>query len=268
MKKILISLTFVVFVLVGCSKAPLTDRNQFIIMSPSQELSMGLQASKEVIEQNKDKIDTDKALLKRVQNMGGYISKEADFYVKEARLPDFEWEFHIIEEDLINAFCLPGGKVFVYTGLMKAAKNDAQLATVVAHEIAHAIARHGAERMSTQTLVNIGGMIVVGVAAGSDGIDSKTMAGISVAYGIGSGLGQLKHSRTQESEADYVGLMIMAKAGYDPRQALAFWENMKKENEKRPIEFLSTHPLPETRIKDIKNLMPEATEYYEKSQKR
>jgi predicted Zn-dependent protease len=267
-KYLLIALFGATLLFTGCSKAPMTDRNQFIILSPSQEVSLGLQASQEVMKENKDKLNKDAALVQRIRTIGTHIAKEADFYVKQAGLPAFEWEFHLIEDDLVNAFCLPGGKVFVYSGLMKAAKNDAQLATVIAHEIAHAIARHGAERMSTATAIDIGGMIIVGVAAGSEKIDKNTMVGISVAYGIGSGLGKLKHSRVQESEADYVGLMIMAKAGYDPKEALAFWENMKKENEKQPMEFLSTHPLPDTRIKDIKNIMPEATKYYEKSEKR
>ena len=268
MKKIL-SFCLVILALSvgGCAKAPMTERSQFIILSPSQELSLGLQASKEVMEQNKDKLNTDKKLLQKVRQIGSRLSDKADYYVEKAGLPPFEWEFHVIDEDMINAFCLPGGKVFVYTGLQKAAKNDAQLATVISHEIAHAIARHGAERMSTQTAVNVGGMIVLGVAKSSNKIDSSTMVGVSLAYGIGSSLGKLKHSRVQESEADYIGLMMMAKSGYDPRQALSFWLNMKKENKIGSFEFLSTHPLPDTRIKDIKALMPKALDYYNASKK-
>jgi len=252
----------------GCAKAPMTERSQFIILSPSEELRLGLQASKQVMEESKGKLNTDKELVARIREVGFNIAKEADFYVAQAGLPKFDWEFHLIDEDIINAFCLPGGKVFVYSGLMKAAQNDAQLATVIAHEIGHAIARHGAERISTATAIDLGGVIAIGVAGSKSDMSASTMAAISIAYGIGSGLGKLKHSRIQESEADYLGLMMMAKAGYDPQEALSFWENMKKLNEKSALEFLSTHPLPDTRIKDIQNSMPEAMGYYEKSQKR
>lgn len=269
MKSFLVTLLLVAALFLGgCAKAPMTDRSQFIILSANEELKLGLQASQQVMKENEDKLNKDKKLVAKIRQVGFHIAKEADFYVAQAGLPEFDWEFHLIDEDTVNAFCLPGGKVFVYSGLMKAATNDAQLATVMAHEIGHAIARHGAERISTATAIDLGGFIVVGVAASNDKINPSTMAGISIAYGIGSGLGKLKHSRVQESEADYVGLMMMAKAGYDPREALNFWENMKAQNEKKPLEFLSTHPLPDTRIKDIQNLMPQALELYEKSEKK
>ena len=269
MKSLLLLLTLsMALFLGGCAQAPMTERSQFIILSPNEELRLGLEASQQVKKENQEKLNTDKELVQRIREIGFNIAVEADYYVKKAGLPDFEWEFHLIEDDTVNAFCLPGGKVFVYSGLMEVAHNDAQLATVMGHEIGHAVARHGAERISTSTAIDLGGFIAIGVAGSRSDMSTSTMAGISIAYGIGSGLGKLKHSRVQESEADYIGLMIMAKAGYDPREALNFWENMKAQNEKKPLEFLSTHPLPDTRIRDIQNLMPQALELYEKSEKK
>ncbi len=268
MKKTVLSalLLAVALTVAGCSKAPITGRDQLIMIDAKQEMALGVKASKEVMEQNKETLDKNKALLKRVRTIGLRIAKKADRYVKEAGLPPFEWEFHTIAEpETLNAFCLPGGKVFVYSGITEAAKNDAQLATVMAHEIAHAIARHGAERMSSNMLIQLGGAVTVAVSSHRD-LSVSTMQTISIAYGVGSGLGMLSHSRTQENEADYLGLMIMAEAGYDPRESLQFWKNMQaKDTKQRQLEFLSTHPMPKTRIEAMQKAMPEALARYKHS---
>ncbi|MGM0534299.1 MAG: M48 family metallopeptidase, partial [Campylobacterota bacterium] len=244
-RAVLFAFTALIFV-TSCSKAPITQRDRFIIVSPAQEINMGKDASAKIIKENKNKLDQNSTMDQQVRTTGKQIAAVADQYVKNAGLPAFEWEFHTINKpDTINAFCLPGGKVFVYTGIGKAAKNEAQLATVMAHEIAHAIARHGAERFSSAILVQAGAFLTIKAASDNE-VSPAKMRAINIAYGIGSGLGMLSHSRTQENEADTIGLMIMAKAGYDPRAALDFWENMQKQNQTRKLEFLSTHPLPKS----------------------
>jgi predicted Zn-dependent protease len=156
----------------------------------------------------------------------------------------------------MNAFCLPGGRVAVYTGILPVTKDENGLAVVMSHEVAHALARHGAERMSQQELVGLGEQAAVqaGVIKSKAGLQMVEMA-----YGVGVGL---PHSRSQESEADHIGLILMAKAGYDPRAAVPFWERMKASGGQKPPEFLSTHPSDETRIQKIREELPEALTYY------
>jgi metalloendopeptidase OMA1, mitochondrial len=175
-----------------------------------------------------------------------------------AKKPDFKWEFTVIDEPkTINAFCLPGGKVAVYTGLLPVTKDDNGLAVVMSHEVAHALARHGQERMSEQMLVGLGesAAAIAGIIKTPQG-----MQAVEAAYGIGRGL---PHSRSQESEADHIGLILMAEAGYDPRGAVPFWERMRQASgDGKPPEFLSTHPSDETRIKRIQEQLPEALQHY------
>jgi predicted Zn-dependent protease len=175
-----------------------------------------------------------------------------------AQRPDYQWEFRVIEKDVANAFALPGGKVAVYTGILKYTQTDAGLAVVMGHEVAHALARHGGERMSQSMLEQAG---LAAVQIGLQTSDPVIMQGVALAYGLGV---QLPFSRGQESEADHIGLVLMAKAGYDPREAVPFWERMSGgEQGQEPPQFLSTHPSGTTRIKQLQEWMPEALQYYQ-----
>lgn len=240
---------------VSCTKVPFTGRNRFLLVDETTELQMGVTGYEQVLDESN--LSEDKELVSRVRTIGERIAAVTD-------RDDFDWEFNVIEADSIaNAFCLPGGKVAVYTGITELAGSDDELATVMAHEIAHAIARHGAERMTQMLMVDLGGMAL------SEALSTQTETTLelaSIAYGIGSGLLYvLPYSRTHESEADYMGLMFMARAGYDPRAAVDFWVKMQQQGGAAPPEFLSTHPHPETRIEDLKEWMPEALKHYEKA---
>ena len=181
---------------------------------------------------------------------------------RAANRPDFQWEFHVIDKPKVaNAFCLPGGKIFVYTGIFKYISSDAELATVIGHEVGHALARHGAERMSMGLLTQLGeqaAMMALNIQS------TEAMQAFDAAYGVAANIGVLlPYSRTQEYEADHIGLILMALAGYDPHAALSFWEKMAQESKgKSSVEFLSTHPLDKNRIARIKALIPEAMKYY------
>jgi predicted Zn-dependent protease len=183
--------------------------------------------------------------------------------------PDFQWAFHTIDKPVLNAFCLPGGRVFVYTGLLEFTEgNDAELAAVIGHEIAHVIARHGAERVSQAQATSLGGTLLglgVSVVTGSSATGQTAQRGYSALTQLGI---LLPFSRSQETEADHIGTILAAKAGYDPRAAITFWEKLLKQSEGgRPpaflAAFLSTHPLSETRIADLRRMMPDALKYYD-----
>lgn len=230
----------------GCATAPHTRRSQFIMIPKSRAVAMGREASRKI--KKEEPLSEDPALVDRVQRVGGRIAAHTD--------SEYEWEFDVVDKDVLNAFALPGGKVFVYRGLLEIMDTDAQLATVIAHEIAHVIARHGAERMSIQL-----GTALVGQAAGIvlDMSDPTAARVFQQAYGIGAQVGViLPYSRTHEYEADHIGLILMAEAGYDPQAAVAFWERMMEENkdEKKPPEWLSTHPLSRERLQEIIQEIP------------
>lgn len=253
MKKWLFAaLTVAVLVVSACAKAPYTGRNQFIMMDSQQEMALGASEAQKVIKS--EQIDTTSDYARAVTRVGRRIAAVAGH-------PEYKWEFHTVKKDVPNAFCLPGGKIFVYTGLFEAAKDDAQLAAVIGHEVGHAIARHGAERYSTQVVAQLG-QLGTAIAVGSQTSPEVAQAAVA-AYGIGVGVGiLLPYSRTHEYEADRIGLILMAKAGYNPEAALTFWQNMAAKGGKKPPEFLSTHPTDENRIKAIRQLLPEAKGYY------
>ena len=210
---------------------------------------MGLQAYQQI--KQEEKISSNAELNQRVQTVGRRIAAVSGH-------PEWDWQFTLFENPEPNAFALPGGKVGVYTGLFKVAQNDAQLAAVMGHEVGHAIARHGAERMSHGILAQLGG-VAVGAATGSQAI-------VDV-YSQAATLGViLPYSRGQESEADEIGLMLMAEAGYDPREAVTLWQNFAALGGERPPEFLSTHPSEGTRIERLQALMPKALEIYQQHQ--
>jgi len=246
----------------GCVKAPGTARDQLVFISEEKEISLGLTAFREVLKYSRLSSDPEATVM--VNRVGRRIAAAAN-------KPEYNWEFALIQADeQINAFALPGGKVAIYTGILKVTKTEAGLATVMAHEVAHALQRHGAERYSRGILEQIGQLgAVAGAAAG--GIDPGVAVGAMSAYGVGV---SLPNSRAQESEADYIGLQLMAKAGYDPREAVDFWERMSgcprkmigkfcfRTNNAIP-EFLSTHPSDITRIKNIEAWIPGALKYYD-----
>jgi predicted Zn-dependent protease len=176
-------------------------------------------------------------------------------------LANYDWEFNLVESPEVNAWCMPGGKVVVYTGLLRIANNDAWLAVVMGHEIAHAVAKHGDERMSQALIAQMGGMAL---SAALKQQPAKTQQLWMTAFGLGAQFGFiLPYSRLQESEADHLGLIFMAMAGYDPNEAVGFWQRMAQtEAGPAPPEFASTHPSDETRIRKIKELIPEAMQYY------
>jgi predicted Zn-dependent protease len=230
----------------ACEQAPLTGRQQLILLPESQDAEMGLQAYQQILDESK--VASNPELNRRVQEVGRRIAAVSPH-------PDWDWQFTLFDNDEPNAFALPGGKVGVNTGLFKVAKNDAQLAAVLGHEVAHAIARHGAERMSQGMLSQLGAA-AVGIGTGNAAY--AELAAQAATLGI-----ILPYSRTQESEADHIGLIYMAEAGYDPREAVALWRNFESFGGARQPEFLSTHPAPGSRIENLEALMPEATEIYQ-----
>jgi len=227
---------------------PLTGRKQLVDISREQEAALGLQSYRQVIQQSRVVRDGQAAQL--VRDVGQKISAVAED-------PGFQWEYNLISDDQVNAFCLPGGKVAVYSGILPVAKNADGLAVIMGHEIAHAIARHGAERMAQQKLMQIGTM-AAGVAV-SD-MDDRSRMAVMGALGMGAQYGiMLPFSREHESEADYMGLIYVARACFDPTEAPKLWERMgAASGGKGPAEFASTHPSNATRIRQFQEWMPEA----------
>lgn len=237
----------------SCRTVPITERKQLIVIPMSTELELGATTYSDILAESR--LSTDERSVNRIRTIGERIANATD-------KTDYDWEFNLIEDDnVINAFCLPGGKVAVYTGIMKLASKDEELATVIGHEISHAIARHGAERMSQLLLVQLGGMAL---EEAMEKRNQKTKELARIAYGAGTQLLYiLPYSRTHEFEADHLGLIYMAKAGYDPHAAVDFWRKMNEEfGDREPPEFLSTHPSSEQRIEHLEELLPEALQYY------
>jgi predicted Zn-dependent protease len=255
--KKIISVAILALLFIGCTKAPITGRNQLIMVSPQQELQLGFQSAQEVLK--KEKVSRDPQKNAMVRRVGERIARVATANYPIAK--NFQWEFFVIDNDKeANAFCLPGGKVFVYTGLFKYVSNDDELAAVMGHEIGHALARHGAERMSSAQLTQMGGQVLGAVMQGRG--NPQNTAAVMQAFGIGTQLGiALPHSRTQEYEADHIGLVLAAKAGYNPQATLTFWEKFAKDGQ-TPPEYLSTHPAPANRINKIRALIPKVMPIY------
>ncbi|MBI5689380.1 MAG: M48 family metallopeptidase [Verrucomicrobia bacterium] len=244
----------------GCYTNPVTGRQALMLISKGQEMSLGAQSFAEM--RKTQKVSADPAMNARTQRVGERIARAVG-----NQLPDAKWEFVVFESKELNAFALPGGKVGVYSGLLQLAENDSELATVMGHEIGHVIARHGAERMS-EALV-IAGVGAVGAAVAENKYDAQTRDLFILAYGGATTLGRvLPHSRNAESEADKMGAIYAAKAGYDPRGAVTFWQKMaaqkaaQKEGAKMP-PWLSTHPSDAKRIADLQAYLPQVIPIYE-----
>jgi predicted Zn-dependent protease len=251
------------FVLFACATVPVTGRKSLHILPDSELVSLSLDQYNAVLK--KSKLSNDPEKVQMVKRVGERIAKATEDFFREqgmeSEISNYKWEFNLIEDDkTVNAWCMPGGKVAVYTGILPVTEDDTGLAVVMGHEIAHAIAKHGNERMSQGLLAQLG---EIGLSAALSTHPGPTSQIFMAAYGVGANVGLLlPYSRLQESEADHIGLILMAKAGYDPRQAIPFWQRMNKQGGKRPPEFLSTHPAPESRIKDIEAEIPEAMKYY------
>lgn len=252
------------FVLNSCSKVPISGRKQFRMLPSSTMLSMSATNYDAFLKDNP--LSKDQKNTRLVKRTGNKISKAVTNFLKEEgqskRIKGFDWEFNLVKSNVPNAWCMPGGKVVFYEGILPFTKNETGIAVVMGHEIAHAIAKHGNERMSQQLVLQLGGM-ALDVALKEK--PEKTRQIFFQAYGIGSKVGvQLPYSRKHESEADKLGLVFMAKAGYDPREAIKFWERMAASGGNKPPEILSTHPSDDNRIKALKEFMPEAMKYYKK----
>lgn len=237
----------------GCVTAPETGRSQLILLSSDKEMAMGFESFTQLKKETPVSKNAQAAAL--VQSVGRRLAAVAE-------LPGAQWEFVLFESKEANAFCLPGGKVGVYTGLLPVTKDAAGLAAVLGHEIAHAVLRHGNERMSRALAWQLGGSLL-STGLSMSAADPRAAVAVQQAYGFGSQVGsELPHSRTQESEADHVGLRFMARAGYDPEAALAFWQRFASYNSAQGGNgtpgFLRTHPTDETRIRQIQAWLPEA----------
>ncbi len=252
-----------VFLIASCASAPVTERRGLRLVPDSELTSMSFQEYNNVLK--KSKLSTDTAKVSMVRRVGQRVAAASEELLEETGrgndIRNYKWEFNLIEDDkTVNAWCMPGGKVAVYTGLLPIAQDENGLAVVMGHEVAHAIAKHGNERMSQGLLAQFGAIGLSLALARSPGLTSDIFM---QAYGVGTQVGfLLPYSRLHESEADRIGLVLMAKAGYDPRGAVSLWQRMSAKGGSRPPEFLSSHPAPESRIRDIESLIPEAMQYY------
>ncbi len=264
MRKV-IFLVVIVTLLYSCATVPVTGRKQLSLVSSNEINAMSAQQYKEVVA--KGPLSTNKEQIDLVRRVGVRIEKAVEQYMASkgasAQLAGFNWEFNLIQDDkTVNAWCMPGGKVAFYSAILPICKDELGVAVVMGHEVAHAIANHGAERMS-EGLVAEFGLSTIGAAMGQN--PTATQQIFMKAVGMGTNVGMLKFSRSHESEADHMGLIFMAMAGYDPASAPVFWERMSSlGGGQEPPEFLSTHPSHSTRIQDLKGWIPEANKYYKK----
>ena len=263
MKKTIITALVLGTIFFACQKNAITGRRSLDLMPESEMIGMSLTEYDKFLSEHKKLPVTDARTI-LVKSVGAKIQTAVEkFYADKglsSQLDGFKWEFNVVDEAVVNAWCMPGGKVVVYTGLLPITQDEASLAIVMGHEIAHAIARHGNERMSQGMIAQFGGLAL---SAALSQKPALTQSLFNQAYGVSTQLGMLKYSRSHESEADKMGLVFAAMSGYNPEVAITFWERMAKSSTgQKPPELLSTHPADETRIADIKAFMPEAKKYY------
>ena len=248
--------------LTACATVPITGRQQLSLISDAEMNAMSFQQYDEVIAGSQ--LSTDQAATAEVERVGRRIQGAVEKYFADrgqsSYLDGYAWEFHLIQSDEMNAWCMPGGKVAFYSGILPVCQDETGIAVVMGHEIAHAIAKHGGERMSQQMALQLGGMAL------SEAVQSQpeqTQALYMSAFAVGAQFGAvLPFSRQHETEADHMGLIFMAMAGYDPRQAPVFWERMAAGGGQKPPEFMSTHPSDATRVRQLNERMNEALQYY------
>lgn len=265
MKRAIALLLATTLALAGCYTNPVTGRKSLVLLSAGEELTLGAQSFQEI--RQKEKVSADATYNARVTRVGQRIAQAVG-----NELPDAKWEFVVFESKDVNAFALPGGKVGVYTGLLQLAESDAELAIVMGHEIGHVIARHGAERMSEAMVISgVGALGAAAVEAKTQ--DPQTRQLFEVAYGGATTIGRvLPHSRGNESEADRMGAIYAARAGYDPRASITFWQKMMAQKQSadkagasKVSALFSTHPADDKRIADLKALMPSVVPVYEQN---
>ena len=272
MKTIIIVMLSLAFAVTACEKVPLTGRKQLILVPNNDMLSMSFTQYKAFLDTSRV-VSTSNSDAEMVSRVGDRIRRAVESYMNSngysKRLEGFKWEYHLVQSNQVNAWCMPGGKIVVYSGILPYTQNEAGLATVLGHEVSHAIAEHGNERMSEGLVAN--GLLQAGQVATGIGTSNKSpqmqaifqqafsvVGPLTYQYGVG-----LPHSRRQESEADHLGLIFMSMAGYNPKEAISFWTRMAKAGGgKAPAEFLSDHPSDARRIADLQKLLPEAEKYY------
>lgn len=249
-----------------CSTVPVTGRQQLSLIPSDQVLSLSYEQYDKFLAEHE--VVTGTAESAMVKEVGNQIKNAVEDFLRDQGkgnlLKGYAWEFNLVRSDQANAFAMPGGKVVIFTGILPITKNKAGLATVMGHEIAHAIAQHGNERMSQTLAAQLGGLALSTALSSQPQLTQQLFMS---AYGVGAQLGvMLPYSRLQESEADEIGLIFMAKAGYDPREAVDFWQRMQQRKDGgSPPEFLSTHPSHETRIQDLREHLPVAMQYYKRN---
>jgi predicted Zn-dependent protease len=248
--------------IISCSKVPITGRKQLKLLPNSMMMEMGQSNYATFLKEN-PAVNPPTRASAEVTAVGTRISQAVEKYMREnglsKKIEGYKWEFNVVDSKEVNAWCMPGGKVVVYTGILPLTKDDAGLAVVMGHEISHAIADHGNERMSQELAVQAAG---IGLQIYMQQEPQQTQDIFMSAFGVGSQLGILGYSRQHELEADKLGLVFMAMAGYNPERAVSFWQEMSKIGGNKPPEFLSTHPSDERRIAQIKTFLPEAEKYY------
>jgi predicted Zn-dependent protease len=260
MKKNIV-IILMIFLFVECSTVPITGRKRVNFVSDAQVLPASFAQYTNFLKKNK--VSTNSEMSNKIKNVGKNISAAVDRFMRlnnmSSEANSYKWEFNLIEDKTVNAWCMPGGKVVFYTGIMPICDNEDGVAAVMGHEVAHAFAKHGQERMSQGQLQQLGG---VAVAMGAVDKDSKTQQVWNTAFGIGSGLGMLKFSRIHEQEADRLGLVFMLMAGYDGREAAEVWVRMSNlsKGSSNP-EILSTHPSNASRINDLRTYLPKAIQH-------
>lgn len=258
---LLITVTAALGLFSGCTTVTETGRSQLMLVTPAQETQMGLSAFSQI--KQSEKISKDPAVNERIQRIGRRIAASVG-----RDIPNAQWEFVVFDSPTVNAFALPGGKVGVYTGLIKLAASDDEIAIVMGHEIAHVTSRHGAERTS-QNYAIAGAGLALAIGMEVKNVDPEKRNAALAAYGLGSQVGvALPFSRLHETEADSVGLRFAAGAGYDPRAGASFWKKMAAQGGAKPPEFLSTHPSDANRIANLQKLAPQYMPLYEQSKAR
>ena len=263
-----------ILVISACAKVPITKRNQMNLLPESQMISMSLTSYREFLQQNPPVSSGSDAMM--VKNVGLKIQNSVTQYMRKNgfsdRIKGYKWEYNLVNSKEVNAWCMPGGKVVVYSGLLPVTQNEEGLAIVMGHEIAHAVARHGNERMSQTLLASAGGMALDLYMSQKPEVTRNVFMGL---YGLGATGGILAYSRMQETEADKLGLVFAAMAGYDPHTAISFWERMAQKSKSGSSDgidyyikkYTSTHPPDDVRIRDLKEYMPEAMKYYQPKKK-
>ena len=260
--KFISCLAIAFLLLFSCQKVAVTGRRQLSFIPAGEMQSMSYTSYKDFLSQSK--ISTDAKKIAMVKTVGQRVQKAVEQYMAQnnlsQKLNGFQWEFNLVEDPAVNAWCMPGGKVVVYTGILPIVQDDKGLAVVLGHEIAHAIANHGGERMSQEMAVQTGGTVLAVALQSKPALTQQLFLS---AFNIGSQVGVLlPYSRLHESEADKMGLIFMAIAGYDPATAVSFWQRMKAQGGQKPSEIMSTHPSDDRRIADIQKAIPEAMKYY------